>query len=110
MGRVPFISVTKKDLEITTFRSSGPGGQHRNKTDTSVRIRHRASGAIGQATESKSQEVNKRAAFRRMANSPTFRQWLNDQARPTIEEVVAKQMEPQNLKIEVRRDDAWVEE
>jgi len=39
-------SLTKKDFKVETFRGSGAGGQHRNKTDSAVRIKHPASGRL----------------------------------------------------------------
>lgn len=99
-------SVTKKDLEIQTFRSGGKGGQHQNKTDSGVRIIHRDSGAVGESREFKSQHQNKVAAFRRMAESPQFQMWRRKKAREIIdrEDKIEKQVEEaikeENLKIE----------
>lgn len=54
---------TDDDIEITFFRSSGPGGQHKNTTESAVRIRHLPTGLIVVATESRSQHRNKEAAL-----------------------------------------------
>ena len=51
---------------VETFRASGPGGQHRNKTESAVRIRHRESGVTAQAYESRSQHDNRRLALERL--------------------------------------------
>jgi len=53
-------------VEITFFRGSGPGGQHRNKTETGVRIRHLPTGVIVTATESRSRSLNLRRAMARL--------------------------------------------
>lgn len=74
MGR-DRITVTKNDLRVTTLRGSGPGGQHRNKTETGVRIEHPASGAVAEATDSKSQHQNKVAALHRLVKTPEFKAW-----------------------------------
>jgi protein subunit release factor B len=66
------LSVTLKDCDVQTKRGSGKGGQNRNKRDTAVRIVHRASGAVGESQEQRSQLQNKRAAFLRMAQTPVF--------------------------------------
>lgn len=54
------------DCDIARTRRSGPGGQHRNKVETAVVIRHRPSGIEAQASEERSQEKNRRQALRRL--------------------------------------------
>ena len=76
--------VTKADFEETHIRGSGPGGQHRNKTSTGVRLRHKASGAVGEATDSKSQDQNRRAAFNRLRETPEWRRWFNEMVTVTF--------------------------
>src|SRR5271156_6285910 len=53
-------------VEVDTYRASGPGGQKRNKTSSAVRVRHPASGLIVIAEESRSQHENKAKALRRL--------------------------------------------
>jgi len=55
-----------RDCEITAYRSSGPGGQKKNKTESSVRVRHLPSGLVRVATESRSQHRNREAALERV--------------------------------------------
>jgi protein subunit release factor B len=57
----------ERDCEITFFVAGGPGGQHRNKVATGVRLRHRPSGTVVTATRRRSQAENREAAFDRMA-------------------------------------------
>ena len=52
--------------EVDRFRASGPGGQKRNKTDSAVRLRHRPTGLVGEANESRSQHTNRDRALRRL--------------------------------------------
>ncbi len=54
------------DCEVTPFKSSGPGGQKKNKTESSVRVVHRPSGIVRIATESRSQSANKLRALDRI--------------------------------------------
>ncbi len=56
----------KNEVKIHTFRASGPGGQHRNVTDSGVRLVHLPSGVVVTATESRSQLRNKEKAFDRL--------------------------------------------
>jgi hypothetical protein len=51
---------------VETFRASGPGGQHRNKTDSGVRLTHRPTGVVGKAVERRSQHENRAQALRRL--------------------------------------------
>jgi ribosome-associated protein len=53
------------DLEF--FVAGGPGGQHRNKVETGVRLTHRPTGLVVTATERRSQSANREAAYERMA-------------------------------------------
>lgn len=56
----------EKEVVIHTFRASGPGGQHRNVTDSGVRLVHKPSGVVVTATELRSQLRNKEKAFERL--------------------------------------------
>ncbi len=52
--------------EVDNYRSSGPGGQKRNKTSSAVRLRHGPTGLSVTAVEDRSQHVNKKKAIRRL--------------------------------------------
>jgi protein subunit release factor B len=58
--------ILKRQVVIETYRSSGPGGQRKNKTETAVRIKHLPSGITVIATEYRSQAQNRELAFERL--------------------------------------------
>jgi protein subunit release factor B len=100
-------TVTIKDCIVQTFRAGGPGGQNQNKRDTAVRIIHEPSGARGESREERTQGLNKRNAFVRMAKSKEFQLWARKMATcaPDIDSMMAEG----NLRIEVRENGRWTE-
>lgn len=54
------------ECEETFFTASGPGGQHRNKTESGVRLHHPPTGVTVSATERRSQAQNRSAALERL--------------------------------------------
>jgi protein subunit release factor B len=55
-----------RECDVETYRASGPGGQHRNKTESAVRMTHRPSGITRVATEHRSQTRNRVLALERI--------------------------------------------
>jgi protein subunit release factor B len=103
------LRVTLKDCEVQHFRAGGKGGQNQNKRSTGARVIHHPSGARGEARDERSQLQNTRLAFRRMAESATFRAWVRMEGgrREAIEAEVERAMDPRHIRVEVRRDGLW---
>ncbi len=73
----------ERDCDLAFLIASGPGGQHRNKVETGVRLTHRPSGISVTATERRSQHANREEAFERMAARLEELQQISPPRRPT---------------------------
>lgn len=62
------INIRKEDLRVDTFRSSGAGGQHVNKTESGVRFTHLPTGIVAESMDSRSQIKNREIALQRLYN------------------------------------------
>ncbi len=110
-------SVTAKDCRFDYYRGSGKGGQKKNKTSSAVRCTHIASGAVGQAEDTRSQPQNKRLAFERMAHTAKFKTWHKIEVarrlghEQQIKERVEELMQPHYIRVEVKDEKGlWVDE
>jgi protein subunit release factor B len=116
VSRELLFSVTASDCTWSQFRVGGAGGQHRDKTSAGVRCVHPPSGAVGQASEDRSQAKNKSTAFARMAETSEFKAWhkrecaLRTGAAALAEEALARSMRPHNIRTEVHDERGrWVQ-
>jgi len=104
-----------KDLEMSHYCGSGKGGQAKNKVASGVMFRHEESGAIGRASDSRSEHENKVNAFRRLVADPRMKFWLAKKVHEirlgeTLEENVRRDMADSNLRFEVKNESGqWIE-
>lgn len=122
-------SVTAADCDWSFFCSGGPGGQRQNKVATACRCVHKASKAVGECRTHASQRQNKQEAFKRMASTDQFKNWVKiessrwmltaeerraneaseERRRQSIEDSVEAMMTEENLKVEMKDDKGrWV--
>jgi peptide chain release factor 2 len=99
-------SLTKKDFEVQTFCTGGPGGQHKNAKQNGVRVIHKASGARAEHRDGRDQAKNKEAAFLKLAKNDKFLKWHRAEVArrlgqlANIDHLVDEQMRAHNLKVE----------
>ena len=114
MAKQKLFSVSIDDCDVETFTVGGNGGSGKDTSNTGVRISHPPSGAVGVGRSERSQLQNKRAAFRRMAESKLFRSWAKIKAAElstgkSIDSQVDEMMNERNLRVEVKdANGKWV--
>ena len=109
MSKELLFSITANDCEWSYTRGTGKGGQKKNKTSSAVHCMHRPSGAHGYSEASRSQRDNKEDAFRKMAETKEFKDWMRlEIARRTgqlleIEDAVNREMK--RVTVEVKDEE-----
>jgi protein subunit release factor A len=108
------MKIEPKDIRIEYFKSSGPGGQHKNKRFTAVKAIHIPTGIFSVAAEQRSQSQNKEVAIQRLsqklerltrkkkARIPTS---IPQKVKERILEIKKKRSQIKILRKKVRRDE-----
>ncbi len=86
--------------EVSAFRSSGKGGQHVNKTDSAVRLRHLPTGIVVTCQSERSQYLNKRKCLEKLRRKIAMLSYRPPKRIPTVKPKSAKQ---RTLKKKARR-------
>jgi protein subunit release factor B len=96
----------EREVEMTFVRGSGPGGQHRNKAETGVRLVHPPSGATVTATERRSQHQNRELAYERLADKLKALNYVPKPRKPTKKPRSAdrKRLNEKSQRSDVKKD------
>lgn len=108
------LTLSKKDFSYQWFSGKGAGGQHRNKHQNCFRIKHLESGVFTTGQSHKERSSNKKEALSNLVKNPIFLSWCDKKLKEletgkSIKDKVNDMMQSKYLKIEVKRDQKWVE-
>src|SRR5207249_11826168 len=92
VDEVEDVEIDEGELQVDTYRASGAGGQHVNKTDSAVRITHRPTGIVVQIPNERSQSANKDTAMKMLRSK-----LVEQRERERREEIAREKGEAQDV-------------
>ena len=95
----------RRECDVEFFRAGGPGGQHQNKVETGVRLRHRPTGIVVTARERRSQAQNLAVALDRLADRLAARR---RRRKPRVPTAVPRAVQERRLGEKKRRGETKV--
>ncbi len=100
---VPDLEQLESEVEVTVYQASGPGGQHRNRTYSAVRLKHLPTGIVVTAADSRSQLRNRKIAFERLARRLAEHFHEDPPRKPTNKRISVRQRERQERERESQK-------
>ena len=102
-GGVPNLEDLENEVEVTVYQASGPGGQHRNRTYSAVRLKHLPTGIVVTAADSRSQLRNRKIAFERLTRRLAEHFHEDPPRKPTNKRISVRQRERQERERESQK-------
>jgi len=99
----PDLEQLEKEVEVTVYQASGPGGQHRNRTYSAVRLKHLPTGIVVTASDSRSQLRNRKIAFERLARRLAEHFHEDPPRKPTKKKTTVRRRERQDRERESQK-------
>lgn len=98
--------IPEDEIEITAFKSGGPGGQHKNVTESAVRVRHKPTGIVVVSASSRSQHRNRRLALEELERRLELRNRRRKPRIPTqpTRASRARRLEEKRHRASIKRD------
>jgi protein subunit release factor A len=94
--RVPDLEQLEREVEVTVYQASGPGGQHRNRSYSAVRLKHLPTGIVVTAADSRSQLRNRKIALERLARRLAEHFHEDPPRKPTAKKTTVRRRERQD--------------
>ena len=101
--QVPDLEQLENEVEVSVYQASGPGGQHRNRTYSAVRLKHLPTGIVVTAADSRSQLRNRKIAFERLASRLAEHYHEDPPRKPTRKRSTVRRREQQDRERESRK-------